>query len=59
MMTRKAYALALYEQGFSSRETARIAGLSDSYVRSLMRDAGVARAPGRPPSIFEPQEEAA
>jgi DNA-binding CsgD family transcriptional regulator len=59
MMTRKSYALALYEQGFSSRETARLAGLSSSYVRSLVRDAGIARAPGRPPSRFEPLEIAA
>lgn len=59
MMTRKAAAIDFYEQGLSSRAVAKIVGLSDTYVRSLMRDAGIARAPGRPPSLFAPQDEAA
>ena len=49
---RKEVALDLYEQGFSSREAARLSGLSSSYVRSLARDSGIARRPGRPPSLM-------
>lgn len=59
MITRKAAAIDLYEQGHSSRAVAKIVGLSSTYVRELMRDAGIARPPGRPPSLFVPQDEAA
>lgn len=58
-ITRKAAAIDFYEQGYSSREVAKIVGLSDTYVRDLMRDAGIARPVGRPASLFEPQNDAA
>ena len=57
MITRKAAALDFYEQGMSSREAAKRAGLSSTYVRSLIRDAGISRPVGRPPSMFNQGEE--
>ena len=37
-----------YIRGATSREVASKFGMSDGYVREIMRDAGVARSPGRP-----------
>jgi hypothetical protein len=44
----KHIALDAYEAGHSSREAARIAGLSSGYVRDLIRFAGISRPVGRP-----------
>jgi transposase len=40
--------IAAYRRGMSSRAVANAFSMSDSYVRAVMRDAGVARRPGRP-----------
>lgn len=50
-MNRKTIALDLYEQGHSSRAVARLSGISSSYVRKLVAEAGIGRPvglPGRP-----------
>jgi hypothetical protein len=47
-MTRKHRALDAYLAGHSSREAARIAGVSSSYVRELIHMAGISRPVGRP-----------
>lgn len=39
--------VAAYLTGLSSRAVAERFGLSDGWVRSVLRDAGVARRPGR------------
>lgn len=38
--------VAAYREGHSSRHVAHLFGVSDSYVRSIMRDEGIARRPG-------------
>lgn len=40
--------IAAYRRGYSSRAVAEQFGMTDSYVRQVMRDAGVVRRPGRP-----------
>lgn len=52
MVTRKGAAIDAYLTGHSSREAARLCGLSSSYVRSLIREAGISRPVGRPPSMM-------
>lgn len=37
-----------YKRGLSSRAVAEKYGMSDSYVREIMRANGISRAPGRP-----------
>lgn len=39
-----------YRDGLSSRQVARMFGMSDSYVRDLARQAGIARPVGAPKS---------
>jgi transposase len=47
-MNRKAIAIEAYLAGYSSREAARIAGMSSSYVREMAQALGVSRPVGRP-----------
>jgi len=46
--------VAAYQRGQCSRSLAAIFGITDSHVRSVVREAGVARRPGRPKQ-FPPQ----
>ena len=39
---------AASKRGFGSRPVAQMYGVTDSYVRAVLREAGVARKPGRP-----------
>lgn len=47
-MTRKAVAIEAYLAGHSCRSAATVAGLSGSYVRTLIGMAGISRPVGRP-----------
>lgn len=47
-MNRKAIALEAYQAGHSSREAARMAGMSSSYVREMAQALGISRPVGRP-----------
>lgn len=47
-MPRKAIAIDAYLAGLSARAAARVAGLSHSYVRTIIGEAGISRPVGRP-----------